>query len=528
MTLQPLVPSLPLGTVDVTPTGIDPARRDEDLALRDVTLQTYAAARIYYAGQQYDEENDTLWEALGYKGKGMRLPEHLRKHAYSSHIQEAIDVLADMLSEGVQFSGEYADELNEAWGQAEMDERNDDWFRDSLICGDVYAIPEFDPFLETMRVDVWEAESIWPVYDQNDWRRLDHYYRFRTFADEQGEHQEERVTVLQPFQTFAPSDSNPTGVVYQAVEYTFVDEELSESRPLMLPFLPLVHGRGDTRNRLRSRFGDSMITRKVRGSADRYNSLGQLGFRVARQNSFATLAVVGDAANLGAGRKEEGIAKDIADVLTFPGGTDLKAITLPTDPRMIDSQTRLLEKNLYKEFGLTKIDMEDMTGMGTVSGYALEVLNRKDRATHERVRKNAKAGIRALANMMLDIKAIREAQAQGTPWWEVDPDAIYPNRAGIQVVVGSGDIVDTTSDRDDYTAGVVSRKYVLRRKGMSDGQIDAVEAEIETEKRFASELATQAANTQAEHSAQLAIEQAKATASVRPTGTQTGTTQQGG
>jgi hypothetical protein len=382
-------------------------------------------------------------------------------------------------------------------------------------------------------VVVWESESIWPVYDRQNWRRLDHWYRFGTVIDSMGEHEEIRLYVLEPV-LFTDLDGledredaemlvslQAESGVRQLVEYVFVEDDLRAINPMRLPMHTLVHARGDTRHQLRSRFGDSMITKKVMGSADRFNAISQLGFRVARQNSFATIAVVGDAAALGAGGRDESIAKDIADVLKFPGGTNVSSIVLPTDPRMIESQQHLIERNLYREFGLTKTDLSEFGGLGTVSGYALEVVNRKDRATQNRIRKNAVAGIRNLANMMLDVYAYRTAEASGGSWWEVDPQQLFPLREDIEIIIGSGDIVDATGDRDDYVSGLVSRQYVLRRKGLGRDDIELIEKEIQ-----------EAADAVAKREVDVAVEQASKTAQFNRTsgtiggaGTQSGSTQ---
>lgn len=520
---------------------------DTDQSAREVAVALYTVNRLYYSGEQYEAENEQLADEAGYKAANRRLPEHLRKHAYSSHISESIDILSDQLAQGIQFDGAYAELLNQWWLQSEMNERADDWFREGLILGDVYGVPEWDPVEEMMRVDVWEGESIWPVYSQHDWRKLTHWYRYGKVLDSQGmEHDEIRAYVLEPTGmvvppdvqvdeelleiTFGP-DASRMFVVQQVVEYVFVDEQQTERNELRLPDHPLAHARGDTRRKLRTRFGDSLITKKVRGSADRYNAISQLGFRVARQNSFATIAVVGDAANLGAGGRNNDISKDIADVLTFPGGTDVKTVSLPTDPRMIDQQLHQLERNLYREFGLTKTDLSEFGGLGTVSGYALEILNRKDRATQDRIRNSAVAGIRSLANRMLDVHAVRAAEAEGrTDWWNVDPLEVYPDRQDIDIVIASGDIVDSVSDREDYAAGLVSRRYVLRRRGLGSTEIDGIEKEVQEEAQQRADLESsvqaKTIETQAEQARITAAQQAAAQPrTVSGEGQQTGTTQ---
>jgi hypothetical protein len=542
MSLQPygLVSTLDTTGDEIVP-GLTRQQYEFDRQRYDDAVIEYARAQEYYAGEQYEKENDELSVSAGYTAANKRMPEHLRKHAYSSHIQEAIDILADMFASGIKFEGPHSVELNKWWKAGEMESRIDDWFREALITGQSYATPVFDADDDSMDADFWQADEMWPVYRRQNYRELERLYRFEQVDDIDGQRELVHVFLRRPMldedgevMFRVDVDTETISPVMQIVEYVLDEQlEIYDVVSHAVPDFEVVHGRGDTRRKVRSSFGDTMITKKVRGTADRFNALGQLGFRVARQNSFATIGVVGDQALLGAGSRDDGIAKDVADVLRFPGGTDLKPITLPTDPRMIESQQRLLEKNLYREFGLTKIDMEDIGGLGTVSGYALEVLNRKDRATHQRVRKNAISAIRTLANRMLDIHAYRMGEAEGRDWWDVDPLERYPDRAKIEVVIGSGDIVDAVGDREDYEAGIVSRRFVLRRKGLDKTDIDTIESEVQSEARFQTQLGTEAARAtadqqaetqsrlQAEHAQQqIEIERAKPTPS-----TQTGTTQ---
>src|SRR4051794_27217122 len=89
---------------------------------RYAALAEYDLRRSYYDGSQYDFENTKVAHEAGYVDANLRLPEHLRKHAYSSHISDAIDTLADMLAEGVQFEGPYAEQLNQWWADADAED----------------------------------------------------------------------------------------------------------------------------------------------------------------------------------------------------------------------------------------------------------------------------------------------------------------------------------------------------------------------------------------------------------------------
>ena len=124
---------------------------------------------------------------------------------------------------------------------------------------------------------------------------------------------------------------------------------------------------------------------------------------------------------------------------------------------------------------------------------------------------------------MLDEHALQTTQRNGK-FWQVDPMEVYPDRDFI-VIVGSGDIVDAVGDRDDFLAGVVSRRYVLRRKGLDLVEIERVEAEIQSQEEAKSSIVMQEQENQARLQQEQAIAVARVQASVRPTGTQSASSQ---
>jgi hypothetical protein len=147
--------------------------------------------------------------------------------------------------------------------------------------------------------------------------------------------------------------------------------------------------------------------------------------------------------------------------------------------------------------------------IGAVSGYALEILNRKTEGTFRRVRRNWIKDVKTLCSLILDVTAYkRDATAvlldpetlltvpfdvedvtfvipEGTipmvAFWDVDPTVVFPNRV-VEVTMGSGYIVDDVMLRDDYVAGLISRHQALARRGWSPEEIKANEDEIEQEK----------------------------------------------
>lgn len=251
-------------------------------------------------------------------------------------------------------------------------------------------------------------------------------------------------------------------------------------------------------------------------TADRYNAVEQTGFLIARYNSHSNVAVIGDAASLKL-ESDGRVSKDIADVLTFPGGTALEVLTLPTSPEMIEHQREVLSQALHSVFGVTRVEPSTMQGLGQVSGYALEILNQKSEATFGRVARNWRKDWYGLVDLVLDVTAwkrdaadvlVDEATGVVAPydpeaeevdavpdgwdvltrWWEVDPEMVFPDRK-IAIRLGSGYIVDDVKVRDDFVAQLISREEALRKRGYDNRQIKMVIEELDEESEKTAEAA---------------------------------------
>ena len=257
-----------------------------------------------------------------------------------------------------------------------------------------------------------------------------------------------------------------------------------------VPFLPWWLTRGD-KTSLRATRGESLITDQSMKTADRYNAVEQVSWLIARYNSHASLVVMGDAAVLQNQAKR--IQKDVADVLTFPGGTNAIALELPTDPEMINHQRESLLDGLYGSMGVTRVDQTSLQGLGDVTGYALEILNQKSDGTFSKVKQQLIRDWKKLLNLVLDCHAywsqgtrLDEVQfdvegfgddvagAEAPPNYDtIDPELVFPNRA-MEIVLGSGYVVDDVKIRDDFVAGLISLQEALRQKGLSDPEIQII------------------------------------------------------
>mgnify|MGYP003575927028 CR=1 FL=1 len=190
------------------------------------------------------------------------------------------------------------------------------------------------------------------------------------------------------------------------------------------------------------------------------------------------------------------IHKDIADALTFPGGTELVALTLPTDPSMIEHQRTVILDAIYGTFGLARVDQSTLQGLGQVTGYALEILNTRTESTFGVLRTQFIRDWLALLNLVLDCHAhwsyLTRPETDGAlppaqslanivdSLTKVDPRAIYPNRT-IEIRTGSGGVVDVAQIRDNYVAGILPLEEVWRRLGYSDDEIKQLPREIDEE-----------------------------------------------
>jgi hypothetical protein len=507
--------------------------------------------KTYYAGQQYDDENAKCIDALemaGAKVQGdeksvirakeiwaRKLPEHLRLHEYSTVIQEAIDFVANRLSD--QFSIDVDDDDAAKVIQAALDATpelagtdDDDELtvanvmREAVKAGDAVAQLLWDPERAAVWMRFWDSEAVdlrfkdgrpdvieKAIIKQVDWRPDPaDGFREKSMTIARVWEVQERLMNGQEIDNALASGAEFPPVAQlrrECVETVYeVDASVTgdpatrdqdglrflEEIPWGVPFVPFWPIRSD-RQTLRANRGDSMITEQAMKTADRYNANEQVSWLIARYNSNASLVIVGDNAML-MQQKNERLNKDVADVLTFPGGTSALSLSLPTDPQMIEHQRQVLLDGLYGTMGITRVDQSSLEGLGGVTGYALEILNQKSQGTFSRVKKQLIRDWKKLMNKVLDCHTYwsvappeiligQTAFAELAPAPDVvelttsynalDPKTAFPERA-MKVNVGSGDIVDIAAIRDDFTAKLISQQEALRLRGKSAPEIEEI------------------------------------------------------
>jgi len=481
--------------IDVTPLDSESGERGEWHARR---RRGVVKRRQYYNGTQYLDENAETAKELevedpGFSRRWQRLPEHYRLHAYSRHVKESVDFLADQITGKIAVRAD--DPLVKVWTdrvfrRSRLTYRKQELAREILIAGDLFVnvvvARKADQSEPQVVFHLWEAETVEADYDPEDWTRLvEVRTEERRFFDEGDEVVEKRVVQRWRMEPTVLPDQ-PDDVV-ECWKITEVDGEEVAREPLGLPFIPWVHMHGESLN-LRSMYGKSIISFSVMETVDRYNAVRQLEFQALRYNSFGTLVVVGDEEYLRS--KQAGDAgaytvhKDIADVLVFPGGTEAKDLSLAIDVEAFRSQVDELRDELYGLMGLERIDADRFKAFGNVSGYALEILNRKTDGLFRRVSENLRDGIVDLIQMGLVVDAYARGpvdEVTGTiRFVDVNPDDVWPNR-DVTVDFGTAYIVDEVAVRDDFVAGLISLREALRRKGYDDAQIDRIATEIEAE-----------------------------------------------
>lgn len=487
----------------------DFARQAEEQA----RLVNVAKRRMYYEGEQYATENALTASALHLNPLTERVPEKDRQHAYSTQIQEAVDFLANRIGEG--FSVEAVDPKVQAVVDlmttasdviaAETDEGDqvivtDDVLRDALVAGDVACYVGWDAVEESPYLEFWESENVEFVYSTT--RKVIKVIHteivWRDFGPRDTRQCIER--------TECDMGMNAAGEM-EARTVTYIDGADQPEGP------PVWHGcgrlpwallRADSMS-LRATRGDSPISEQAMETADRYNAVEQVAWLIARYNSHANVAVIGDGASLKL-ESDGRVSKDVADVLTFPGGTALSVLTLPTDPQMIMHQRMVLADALYNSFGLTRVEPDTLSGLGSVSGYALEILNQKTDGTFKRIRRHWRKDWISLINLVLDITAWNQFSVlevldpatglfspfgDNTPisadsvlmsqWWLVDPETVFPDRK-MEIRMGTGYIVDDVRIRDDFVAGLISQEEALRQRGYTDTDLKRVVKEVKAAK----------------------------------------------
>ena len=491
----------------------DDAREAAQVKEESARVAEAVRRRQYYAGQQYDEENRLTADALGCDPlKGNPLPEHKRKHAYSTQIGECIDFLADRLGEGFVVKAvadpvqqvidafvESSDLIGAANENGVIEVVADALLRDAFQTGDVPVYVGWDPVEGRVYPEFWESEKVEFVYETT--RKVQKVIRREVVWRRHDDGEMREVTERHEYELAR----NEAGVM-EAQRTLWWDQEDAprETEWLGLGRLPWVLLRAD-RKSLRALRGQSLISEQAMGTADRYNAVEQVSWLIARYNSHGNLAVIGDGASLrleSDGRQ----SKDVADVLTFPGGTALQVLQLPTDAQMIEHQRGVLADALYHVFGLTRVEPDTLQGLGGVTGYALEILNQKAEATFRRIGRQWRQDFLGLLSLVLDVHAWKQTapigmldpttlafeEFDGDPeemvlvpglipvqaWWTIDPDTVFPNRT-VEIQMGSGYIVDEVMIRDDFVAGLISLEEALRRRGYDPKKIKEIVSEID-------------------------------------------------
>jgi hypothetical protein len=509
------------------PVEVDP--RDFELTQQEnARREGVALRRLVYDGDQYEEANAAIRERLiGLQELDPRepTPEQHRLHAYSTQVSESIDFMADRLGEGFTMTAEDAtvqavldgmvaasEQLSAENDAGEQELTVDDTLRDSMVAGDVAAYVGYDPTAGTTFVELWESEFV--DFRMKTTKVIEKVIRtMQVWVPDPDIQGAQRQVVQRMVYSMQPTGiAGPNGPVLEcrADEYWDSDESPRDSRWLGVGRVPWQLLRCDPKG-LRAVRGTSMITSQVISAARRYDSNEQHSWDTARYNSHGNVAVIGDAANLQLQRADGKIRKDVADVVTFPSGTALTTISLPTDDSMIEHQRKVLADGIYSKFGLVRVDMETITGLGGATGYALEILNEKTEATFRRIRRTFRKDWLNLCNLVLDVTAwLRDAVpvgllADGTPvelpdpadvlapvgadvvavkpaWWLVDPMQVFPNRK-IKVGMGTGYVVDEVMIRADVQAGLLSIQGGLRLRGWSEPDIKKNMDELAEERK---------------------------------------------
>jgi hypothetical protein len=498
---------------------------------KDYALQLAESARVadtgkrrlYYDGEQYAAENLACAQAEGIDPRWQRLEEYKRRHAYSTQICECVDYLADRLGDGWMLAADdpaVQTVLDETVGASpqlsaededgELTATTDDALREAMTCGDVAAYIGWDPVAQTTVIELWESEKV--EFRWSSTAELDLVIRSELIWVRDVTGAWMQVVEHVQFQLLV----NPAGFSECARTVYWGTEDTPQGPPewLGVGVIPWGLLRAQAKG-LRDLRGQAMITDQVMESADRLNAVLQNEYQISRYNSHGNLAVIGDAASLQVQSHSGVVHKDIADVLTFPGGTALVQISLVGDSVGTAHQESVLKDSILGSFGLVRVDPETWSGLGAVSGYALEILNTKTESTFRRVRRQWRKDWTSLTMLVLDVTAWRRDAPTGylldgvfhpvtappqtelapelavpvlppgavwtQAWWEVVPDLVFPNRK-VEVKMGSGYIVDDVKNRDDFIAGLVSQRWALRARGLSDDQIDEIQAQQDEEK----------------------------------------------
>lgn len=519
---MPLEPILIAGQIQLVPLpAVNDARERVRAAQERIRRIGVAKRRAYYEGVQYREENLDKLHALGLDVPNVsgdvdarndrrmrfesRLPEHMRKHEYSSAIREAVDFLSDELS--ADFEADFEDEtLQEIFdtvvksspqitGEGDGDEAAlDDLMRDAMQAGDIPIEMVWDPVKKTVRWDPWESEMvdfewdnmltvtrvirsqiIWTPVRPNSNNQQGIPYDSATGNQEWHQIVEQMIWEL----AWRTQPDGSRRLECKKERYIDYSEQPESTEWLGISVIPW--GLLRIRHKLRWVRGESLISDQIMRHTDRYNANEQLAYLIARYNSHGKLAIVGDQSYLKLAYdnlQQEGggaaVPTDVGDIIAMPGGTAVQGIQLPTNPQMIEHQRKELAESIYKAFGLARVDPDTIAAFSSVSGYALEILNRRTAGTFRSIKRFWLRDMRALINATFDIHAMKTTDGD---WWTVDPEAIYDNRT-VDIRMGSGYIVDHIAIRDDFAQQLVSRAEALREDGKSAEEITTIQQEI--------------------------------------------------
>jgi hypothetical protein len=494
----------------------DPHQRDIDQHVAEqFRIAGIGKRRQYVKGEQYDDENYKAMVDQRIDPLTGRLPEHLRLHAYSTQLGESVGFIADQLAESFEVVAEdkTADEVihaalrlsNQLSGSGDDEDVSvEELFEDAMVAGDVAVELRWDPIEQAVFYDLWEAESV-----EIEWADRDNMERvilreliWVTDPDSGDDRQVLERTEFEMMERVSETDDEVMWLECQRRVYWDEDEEPEEVEWTGFPALPWKLLRCSKKG-LRGQRGESLISLQAMQAADRYNANEQVAWLIARYNSHSNLAVTGDAALLKM-QQDEGADKDVDDILGFPGGTSVTVLKMPTDPQMIEHQRKVLAESIYAAFGLTRIEPDTIEGLGGISGYALEILNRKSEGTFRKIRRHFTRDLRTLFATTLDFyealfveppdlvdpdstELVDEPAGSDVPQWVTAEDVdLFPNRR-MEIRMGSGYVVDDVLVRDDFTTGLTSRKDALRRRGRSDKEIKRITDEIDDEKQAAAE-----------------------------------------
>jgi hypothetical protein len=494
----------------------DRSRRREEEERCDIIARN----RAYYKGEQYDRDNCWQMDQMVQAGDLQRwqlLPEHLRLHPYSTQIADSVDFIANQLADGFTITSKDARVqrvIDDAVDNTELlrNDSDEPMAFDEIIVdgaqgGDVPYEVVWDPIEGVASWEFWPAEQVAFDVPTGSWVKTV-TRRQEIIVEDTGANGEllEREVQETAVYDLALRDDGQSGVRQECRKRIYWDGD-GEDDPrsvewLGLPFIPWGVIKVDKKS-LRGYRGDPLITKQTCQAADRYNANEQQAYLIARYNAHGNLGVVGDASYLKLQADDNKIPKDVSDVVGFPGGTQLYMLSLPTDPRMIEHTRQVTADQMYSSFGLVRVEPDTLVGLGTPSGYALEILNRKTDGTIRRIRRVIKTDSIRLVNLTLDVTAYRQGVAITDPilaraleddpelaadvvgfiperadWAEVDPAGVFPNRK-IEIRMGSGYIVDEVMIRDDYVNGLISLEEALRRRGYDPDEVEQIIGEID-------------------------------------------------